>query len=152
MLAGSIIYYSAMGCCSSRDVDAGVLRDASNRQHESAATARPAGGFTCANRPGAAVGNTAIPHHRRVSFRVFFPEESRVQPLYMFFDREKPGSNVLEAACSHVGLKLDRGRLVRREKCIHVPVCMRCPLRSCCSAAAIDGTRPPVTSSGAECR
>ena len=34
-----------------------------------------------------------------------------VRPVHMFFDREKDSQKILNGACAHAGLKIDRGRL-----------------------------------------
>ena len=47
----------------------------------------------------------------RVHFGVFFPEDIPCPPVHMFFDREKASTKILDGACAHAGLKMDRGRL-----------------------------------------
>ena len=47
-----------------------------------------------------------------------------VRPVHMFFDREKDSQKILNGACAHAGLKIDRGRIVCVMKC--VPVCFLC--------------------------
>tara|TARA_B110001452_G_scaffold92938_1_gene76664 strand:- start:208 stop:663 length:456 start_codon:yes stop_codon:yes gene_type:complete len=58
-----------------------------------------------------AVGDHSIAGGRRVHFGVFFPEDIPCPPVHMFFDREKASTKILDGACAHAGLKMERGRL-----------------------------------------
>lgn len=59
-----------------------------------------------------AVGDGKVPHNRRLHLGVVFPQETGVQPMYMYFSRASEGKVVLDAACAAAGISLDKGRIV----------------------------------------
>ena len=65
-----------------------------------------------ANTAFTAKGDSSIPESRRLYLGVIFPEDTMVQPIYMFFSRTSEGVKVLEAACEAAGVKLDKGRII----------------------------------------
>ena len=67
--------------------------------------------LTFSNTPSNAAGDHSIPERRRVHFGIFFPADLGLPPVHMFFDREKDATKILEGACGHAGLKMERGRL-----------------------------------------
>lgn len=99
-----------MGCCGSKEPAAD--------EHLTTSTAGTGGGGSGAkktgfsNRPSAAVGDQSIAPNRRIQFGVVFPEEVSAAPTHMFFDKQKPGTKLLEAATAQAGLKMDKGKLV----------------------------------------
>ena len=70
------------------------------------------GGLSFANSPGSAVGDSKVPHNRRLMLGIVFPEDAHVPPMWMYFSKSSEGTKVLEAACGAAGIKLDRGRIV----------------------------------------
>ena len=64
------------------------------------------------NSQGSASGDSKIPHNRRLLLGIIFPQETGVQPMYMYFNRTSEGVKVLEAACAAAGVKLDKGRIM----------------------------------------
>ena len=67
--------------------------------------------LTFSNTPSNAAGDHSVPERRRVHFGIFFPADLGLPPVHMFFDREKDATKILEGACGHAGLKMERGRL-----------------------------------------
>ena len=63
------------------------------------------------NTASSAVGDHSISPSRRVRFGVFFPEDVACAPVHMFFDRQRASTKILDGACAHAGLEMDRGRL-----------------------------------------
>jgi len=81
-------------------------------QPRTAARAGSRGGLAFSNKPSSAVGDASIQQQRRIRFGIVFPEDTGVAPIHIFVDREKPVEKLIAAACSHAGLKLDKGKLV----------------------------------------
>ena len=118
-------YCGTMGCCmsaSSAGASAaepvGVQRELGaplaqpSGQPRTAARAGSRGGLAFSNKPSSAVGDASIQQQRRIRFGIVFPEDTGVAPIHIFVDREKPVEKLIAAACSHAGLKLDKGKLV----------------------------------------
>ena len=58
-----------------------------------------------------ATGDTSVRSDKRITLGVLFPADAAIKGQWMFFDRAKAGSRVLEAACEAAGVKLEKGRL-----------------------------------------
>ena len=65
-----------------------------------------------ANAQWQAVGDSSVRSDKRITLGILFPADAAVKGQWMFFDRAKAGSKVLEAACAHAGVKLDKGRIM----------------------------------------
>ena len=63
-----------------------------------------------ANSSMTAIGDSKVPHNRRLYLGVVFPQDAGVQPMHMYFSRTAEGVKVLEAACEAAGVKLDKGQ------------------------------------------
>jgi len=64
-----------------------------------------------ANAQWQAVGDSSVRSDKRITLGILFPADAGVKGQWMFFDRARPGSKVLEAACATAGLPLDKGRI-----------------------------------------